>query len=334
MKDPVTGYDYPPSWVNACKNEESLQLVSLGLAVLMSDGNILRRGFTTGTTAAAACKSAVLSLKEPVSSVKIKLPCDLAFDVKATGIDGLGRAWKYSGDYRNDITSNLLFEAKAEISKAGIEIIAGGGIGRFERDTPRYKKGNPAISKTSMSSIKNAVKEAAEEIGIEGVKVFLTVPLGESVGKKTLNPQVGVLGGISVLGSTGLVEPWDDHLTESAIERIKGSQRVVLTTGRVGLRYSRIMFPEHEVILVGKYLEKAIDVASGEIIVCGLPALILKFIKPDILEGKGFKTVEEMSMSSEWQNIVYDVLLDYKKEKSYVRVILVNRDGDIVGDSK
>ncbi|MBP2132756.1 cobalt-precorrin-5B (C1)-methyltransferase [Methanomicrobium sp. W14] len=335
VTDPVTGYKYPEEWEKACKNPESLELVRRGLGVLTSKGEVLKRGFTTGTTAAAACRAAVLSLKDPVDSVMITLPCSLSFSVEAQGRNGTGKSLKYSGDYKNDITSGILFCAKASPSDCGIKINAGEGIGRLDRDTPRYKKGSPAISKTAMDCIVSSVREAVADTGLKGVTVTLTIPKGKETAQKTLNPKIGILGGISVLGSTGLVEPWDDHLTESVAERIKGHDLIVITTGRVGLRVSRLLFPDYETVLVGKYIQKGIDAASEskEIIICGLPALIIKFIDPNILKGTDYRTVEELSMSPEWDMLSQKVLHRYKKEKPYIRVVIVNREGHIIGDS-
>jgi len=338
VTDPVTGYEYPKSWINACPDKKSLELAQKGLGILTSDGSVLKRGFTTGTTAAAACKAAVLSLKSsnnPVVSVSIKLPCNLIFEVLAEGKYGTGKSRTYSGAYKDDITSEILFCAKAIPKKSGVELIAGEGIGRYERDTPRFKKGEPAISKTAMDCILSSIKEALKDTGVSGVLVELTIPDGRETALKTLNPKIGIKRGISVLGSTGLVEPWDDHLTESAIERIKGYEKVVLTTGRVGLRYSRLMFPNHEVVLVGKYMEKGIIAAenSKEVILCGLPALIMKFIDPDILKDTKYCTVEDMSVSQGWERIVRETFSKSKKKFPDLRVVLIDRNGVITGDS-
>jgi cobalt-precorrin-5B (C1)-methyltransferase len=331
--DPVTGFEYPEDWVRLCKVEEALELVVRGLAILTSTGDIMRRGFTTGTTAAAACKAAVLSLNEPVSSVNIKLPCDLRFEVKAEGEKGTGTAYKFSGDYKNDITSGLQFSAKACESETGIHFVAGEGIGHFERETPRYKKGDPAISPPAMNMILRSIEEAANILNLNGVSVELTIPRGREIGEQTLNPKIGVIGGVSVLGSTGLLEPWDDHLSEDVFERIRNSKIPVLTTGRTGLRYSRMLFPDNEVILVGKFMERAIEAANGRAILCGLPALILKFINPRILDGTGYKTVEELTMSERWESILKESLNDYKKKMPYMRVVIIGRNGEIKGDS-
>jgi len=334
IRDPVTGFEYPEEWADLCDDKGALELVSQGLAVLTSKGDILRRGFTTGSTAAAACRAAVLSLKDQVSSVDIRLSCGLRFEVCAEGRDGRGSAAKYSGDYKNDITAGLLFCAEASETKTGISFCPEEGIGRFERETPRYRKGDPAISPPAMDMILGAITEAAEELGLKGVSVRLSIPKGREIGEKTLNPKVGVIGGVSVLGSTGLVEPWDDHLSEDVFERIKDSERPVLTTGRVGLRFSRMLFPDSEVVLVGKFMGRAIEAAGGEAVLCGLPALILKFINPAILKGTGYKTVEELTMSENWGFILDKNLSDYKEKMPGMRVVIIDRDGEIIGDSK
>ena len=335
ITDPVTDFPYPEAWENACTDEATRKLAASGLGVLTADGTVLRRGFTTGTTAAAACKAAVLSLKKPVAEVSVTLPCGLTVRVSASGADGVGRARKFAGDYKEDITAALLFVATAQpIEGNDIILEAGEGIGRFVRDTPRYQKGEPAISETAGNTILLAITDALKETNCSGVDITLTIPDGQEIGAQTLNPKVGVEGGVSVLGSTGLVEPWDDHLTESAFERIRNAEQVVLTTGRVGLRYSRLLFPDHEAILVGKFMEQGIEAASGKAILCGLPALILKFLNPDILVGTGYETVEELQQSPNWEIIVEEELDCARKRYPELRVVLVNREGQIIGDTQ
>ena len=334
IRDPVTGYEYPEEWVVASTDADARKQVADGLAVLTSDGTILRRGFTTGTTAAAACKAAVFSLGGPVSSVFITLPCGLRCEVGAAGSNGSGSARKYSGDYADDITADLLFCAEARETASGITVHMGEGIGRFVRKTPRYAIGDPAVSPPSWTSIRGAITEAMDELHLPGVAVTLTIPDGAAIGAQTLNPKVGVIGGISVLGSTGLVEPWDDHLSDDVFERIRHTETPVLTTGRVGLRYARMLFPESEVVLVGKFMGKGIEAAGGNAVLCGLPALILKFINPDVLDGSGYETVEELTMSENWTTLLEQNLADYKRRMPGVRVVIVDRKGRVQGDSR
>jgi Cobalamin biosynthesis protein CbiD len=334
MRDPVTGFVYPPGWIAKCTDPAGLARVEEGFAVLTASGTVLTRGYTTGTTAAAACKAAVLSLDKKIDCVDIRLPCGLVAAVPVTTRDGRAAAKKFPGDYPADVTAGIEFVATAFPAPAGVRLVPGAGIGRFVRDTPRYKKGAPAISDAPLACILAGMEEALALTGRAGITVTLEIPDGETIGKQTLNPRMGVEGGISVLGTTGLVEPWDDHLEESVQARVAGAENVVITTGRVGLRYSRLLFPDREVVLAGGKIKEALAAAKGkEVVLCGLPALILKYIRPDILSGTGYATVEELSASPDFEKIAGRALLAYTTAHPLVRVVLVNRDGKIIGES-
>jgi len=333
MKDPVTGFEYPDAWVAKCTSPEDLRLAEQGLAVLTSTGSTLLRGFTTGTTAAAAAKAAVLSFKKDTGAVSLTLPCNIMVDVVADGHGGRGSCRKFAGDYLSDVTAGLEFVAEATLQPGSITILFGEGIGRFSRDTPRYRKGSPAVSPPALTSIVRSVQEALDAIGESGVSVRISAPLGAVTAENTLNPRMGVDGGISVLGTTGLVEPWDDHLTKSTMERIASADCPVLTTGRIGLRFSRLLYPGREVILIGGKLQEALDAARGEVILCGLPALILRHINPEILKGTGFLTVEELADSPHFPPILAATLQGFRKRRPRVTVVLINREGKVIGES-
>ena len=334
MRDPVTGFEYPDAWVERCQRPGQLPLVERGLAVLTSSGTILARGFTTGTTAAAACKAAVLSRAGIlVTTVPIAIPCGLTVNVPVEGSAGHGTARKVPGDYPGDVTAGLLFVAEAVPKNKGILISFGEGVGRFSRDTPRYKAGTPAVSPPALACIHIAVGEAMNEAGFFGIEVRLHIPQGKEIGKITLNPKIGVMDGISILGTTGLVEPWDDHLTESTLERIAGAEEPVLTTGRVGLRFARLMYPSHEVILIGGKIDRSVAAVRGKAILFGLPALILRYINPQILEGTGSGTVEELSVTPGFPAIVEKNLAAFRKRYPNIQVVLVNREGEVIGES-
>ena len=332
MRDPVTAFEYPGDWVARCTSPERLRLAGQGLAVLTSSGAVLLRGLSTGTTAAAAAKAAVLSLKTDTECVTVILPCGIAVDVPACGRAGTGSAVKYGGDYPADVTAGLEFRAEAIPGANGITVTFGEGIGRFSRDTPRYRKGTPAVSPPALSCIVRSVQEALDVIGGSGCSVRISAPRGTRIAEQTLNSRMGVKGGISVLGTTGLVEPWDDHLTESTMERVAAADRPVLTTGRIGLRFSRLLFPDHEVILIGGKLKEALDAARGDVILCGLPALILRHIDPQILDGSGYLTVEELAGSPQFPAIVAALLAEFRQLRPRVTVVLINRKGRIIGE--
>ena len=333
MRDPVTGFDYPDAWVQKCTTPDLLSMAEKGFAVLTASGTVLRRGYTTGTTAAAACKAAILSLSGDVSSVPIHLPCGLIAEVPVSAFSGRASCKKFAGDYPGDVTAGTEFIAEAVPLKNDIRFLPGEGIGRFSRDTPRFRKGEPAITPAPLDCILTSIQEAIDQQGLFGAQVTLSIPRGLAIAQKTLNPRLGIEGGISVLGTTGLVEPWDDHLEESMRERVSSARKAVLTTGRVGLRYARLLYPDHEVVLVGGKISEALDAARGEVILFGLPALILRHINPRILEGTGYATVEEFSGSPAFLLRMRASLAAFKKGYPRVRVVLVNRDGAIIGES-
>jgi cobalt-precorrin-5B (C1)-methyltransferase len=333
MRDPVTGFEYPASWQEKCQSRDQLDDVARGFSVLTASGMILRRGYTTGTTAAAACKGAILSLQNEVSSVTIRLPCGLEVEVTVTARDGTASCRKYAGDYPNDVTADLEFVAHAVRGGDGVHLVPGSGIGIFARDTPRFRHGTPAINPAPLACILQSMEEALDASGLSGVTVTLAVPQGKEVAQRTLNPLIGIQGGISVLGTTGLVEPWDDHLEASMLERISTAHHVVLTTGRTGLRYARLLYPSHEVVLVGSRIGDALAAAHGEIILFGLPALILKYINPQILHGTGYATVDEFSASPDFDATVRKTLDEFFVSFPHVHVVLVDREGRVTGES-
>jgi hypothetical protein len=167
-----------------------------------------------------------------------------------------------------------------EISKSGKELMRAIKIAATAEDPKRVISGlldfyTPVSSESSGSYF--SPKQTAFSLCSSN---SLIIPDGERIAATTLNPKVGIEGGISILGTTGFVEPWDDHLSESVVERVKTADRAVLTTGRIGLRHARLLFPEYEVILVGAKLKESLSVAPKDTVLCGLPGLILKFLNP------------------------------------------------------
>jgi cobalt-precorrin-5B (C1)-methyltransferase len=236
---------------------------------------------------------------------------------------GKAFAYKFSGDHATDVTNGIEIIACAK-ENDDILIKAGKGIG--------IKKGIPSINPSPMRQIEDAIKEAVFETGLKGAQVIISVPMGENIAKKTLNEKIGITGGISILGTTGFVEPWNEHLGEMKEELIKNAKRVILTTGRIGMRFSHMIFPDYTVILIGSDISRGLAAAKGEIIICGLPGLILKWANPYILKNMGHLTVQEM-IDSDPKNTIIDRALEGAVKKSGKRVVLLNRDGTILRDS-
>ena len=330
MRDPVTEFTYPEEWVRACHSEKDRQLAASGLGVLTSTGKVLRRGFTTGTTAAAAAKAAILSLRSPVSSVEIRIPCGFIVTLPVRAQDGSAICTKDAGDHPRDVTSGVEIHARAVRTGREIRIDSGEGIGRFARDVPGHRKGEPAVSGPAMGCILSEAQKAALLAGIPGAVVTLSVPEGKALSGKTLNPRVGVQGGISILGTTGLVEPWDDHLAESVRERVAAADRPVITTGRIGLRFARMQYPDREVILAGGRIAEALDAARGGVILFGLPGLVLRFLDPAILEGTGCATVADLAQRPEFPQLARRAVDRFRASHPWVTVVIIDLQGRVL----
>jgi cobalt-precorrin-5B (C1)-methyltransferase len=331
MIDPVTGTTYPDRWVEACASPAALALAASGLGVLTADGTVLRRGLSTGTTAAAAAKASVLSLIEPRTEIRLRLPCGIDVTVPVEAAGGAARCRKDPGDYPGDATAGAVVTAVATPAPE-TRIEAGGGIGRYARDTPRFRRGEPAISGTARASILRAAEDGYREAGLPGAIVTLAVPGGEEIAARTLNGRVGIADGISLLGTTGLVEPWDDHLAEAALERVAASDPVVLTTGRIGLAFARRRYPGVEVVLVGGKIGEAICTAPGETTLFGLPALIMKFLLPDVLDGTGSPTVEDLAATRSFAPAVARTFQAAARRYPGLRVVLIDRSGAVIAE--
>jgi cobalt-precorrin-5B (C1)-methyltransferase len=323
MIDPVNNFRIPDEWIRRAKipHYELRDRITSGLYVLLSDGSLLRRGYTTGTTAAAAAKASVLSLRKEVKDVSVPTPGGLRALMSVSAKNGKASAIKEAGDHAFDVTGGIEILAEAKECDT-IAIEAGPGIGR--------KKGMPAINPCPLCQIKEAIREALP--GLKGACVTISVPLGEELAKRTLNEKIGITGGISILGTTGFVEPWNEHLGEMKDELVRGSNKLVLTTGRIGMRISYMLFPGYTVVLIGSDISRGLEAAKGEVIICGLAGLILKWAFPDILRGSGFCTIGEM-VESDPQNPRIDRGLKMAESASGKRVVLLNRDGTILRES-
>lgn len=325
MIDPVNNFHIPDEWIRRSNipSEELESHILSGRFVLLSNGSLLRRGHTTGTTAAAAAKAAILSIYNEVSEIEVPTPIGLRLKVAVCAMNGRASVKKFSGDHAADVTDGIEIVATASENEK-ISILAGKGIG--------VKNNVPAINISPMRQIEESMREALAETGLKGAKVIISVPLGEKIAKKTLNEKIGIKGGISILGTTGFVEPWNEHLGEMKEELIRNASRIVLTTGRIGMRYSMLLFPEYTVVLIGSDISRGLAAATGEVIICGLPGLILKWANPALLKSGNYLTVQEMIDAHPGSSFI-DRALDEVVKRSGRRIVLLNRNGAILRDS-
>lgn len=216
---------------------------------ITKDGKKLRRGYTSGSCAAAAAKAAASMLLCGGTREKVKLitPSGVRLELDVLDVTR-GETFvscgikKDSGD-DPDVTNGMVFYAKAEKTDAdrGIKIEGGEGIGRVTRPGLDRPEGEAAINSVPLRMITEAVAEVCADAGYEGgVRVVISAPGGEEIAKKTFNPRLGIEGGISILGTTGIIEPMSDDAvtetvrTELSVRRAEGKTVCLLVPGNFG----------------------------------------------------------------------------------------------------
>ena len=241
------------------------------------DGKKLRFGYTTGTCAAAAAKAATLYLltgRAP-KTVQIHTPkgIDLTLPVEeAARKESAARCAvrKFSGD-DPDVTDGALVFATVTISETpGIHIDGGQGVGRAIKPGLKVPVGAAAINPGPRAMIEQAVREALDQIEeVRGMDVVISVPEGEALAAKTFNPRLGIVGGISILGTSGIVEPMSEEALVDSIRleirqrKALGDQRLILAPGNYGTDFLRDTFGvgEERIVKVSNYIGKALDTA-------------------------------------------------------------------------
>jgi cobalt-precorrin-5B (C1)-methyltransferase len=232
----------------------------------------LRSGYTTGACAAAAAKAAsMVLLRLPLGAfVQIPFPdgSHVYFKLKDAGLAGEA-AWasviKDAGD-DPDVTNGAEIKAEARIirGKENVLIKGGKGVGMVTRPGLPVPVGQPAINPVPQKMITEAVTEAIKESRKKaGLEITVIVPEGERLAKKTLNSRLGIVGGISILGTTGIVIPLSDQAWKASITasmdvaRASGLKEIVLSAGRTSelAHMKEYKLPESAYVLMGDYAE-------------------------------------------------------------------------------
>lgn len=220
----------------------------------MKPGKHLRTGYTTGTCAAAAAKGALLYMQgKAVNAVTVDLPGDQKATLQLSGLgkdsDGaFCEVVKDAGD-DPDVTNGAVIRVSLRYSEApGITIKAGEGVGIVTRPGLAVPPGEPAINPVPQNMIRNSIKNNYH--GERGIEVTVGVEGGESLARKTLNPRLGIVGGISILGTTGLVIPYSHEAYRESIvcafdvARALHLETVVLSTGKRSEASARLTFTD------------------------------------------------------------------------------------------
>lgn len=252
-----------------------------------NEGKKLRCGYTTGSCSAGAAKAATILLfnkEENLSVIEIDTPKKINITMP---IESVTREEdfvectiiKFSGD-DPDATSGIEIKAKVRKLKDDEEIIplkdfndpegsdlislkGGIGVGVVTKDGLFIQKGEPAINPVPRMMIRDEVMKVLPNG--ERVEVTISVPQGIEVSKKTFNPRLGIEGGISILGTTGIVYPMSEDALKASIkleinQRALNSKRLILTFGNLGENYCKELgFKGDEIIICSNYIGFALE---------------------------------------------------------------------------
>jgi cobalt-precorrin-5B (C1)-methyltransferase len=309
----------------------------------VTEGRHLKRGYSTGSCAAAAAKAAAkmlfdaddLTIIELDTPAGIRLHLPVEDIVRAAGSVSCA-VRKDAGD-DPDITNGVLIGARAiAMNQPGLTLTAGKGIGLVTKPGLQVAVGRPAINPVPEKMILSAV--AAVIPAGRGVEIEISIPDGERLAKKTMNARLGIVGGLSILGTSGLVEPLSEQSYRDTLALEIGALKqeysgpLVLVTGNFGkqLALDHFGLPEQALVkignLVGFALDRSLESDFNKILIIGHIGKLIKvtagifnthsrvadarfeiFVAHAALLGAGretFKTLEEAVTTEEMCDIL------------------------------
>ena len=223
----------------------------------------LRRGWTTGACATAAVKAALSGLSGPVpEAVRITLPKGETPRF-AVAHSARGDGWAQAGIVKDagddpDVTHGALIVARVAPSSGGVVFRAGEGVGTVTRPGLPIPPGEPAINPVPREMMRAVVAEA----GLSDIEITISVPGGEEIAQKTWNPRLGIEGGLSILGTTGIVRPFSCAAWIASIHRgidvarASGLTHVAGCTGATSERVVQALhgLPDHAMLDMGDFV--------------------------------------------------------------------------------
>lgn len=237
--------------------------MSLDLYVI-KDGQSLRCGYTTGSCAAGAAKAAAIMLEkgEEIEFVEIDTPADIRLRLSVhNAIIAEGYASccviKDAGD-DPDVTDGIEIYAKVRKTQGNEIIIDGGqGVGRISRKGLFGEVGQAAINPVPQEMIRKELRKVSQG----GYNVLIYVPQGQVIGEKTYNENIGIEGGISIIGTKGIVYPMSEeallktiYMEMDAIEQRCGKDNIVLVPGNYGEKLAISLMPEKPRVKVSNFI--------------------------------------------------------------------------------
>lgn len=261
-----------------------------------SENKKLKNGFTTGSAATAATKAALIMLITGKSIDRVRIVTPVGIEYKPEIINAtISEYFASSGIIKDsgddpDVTNGLEIVSKVRFAdEDGVFITGGEGVGIVTRPGLDQGVSEYAINSTPRKMICNAVYEVLDDYGINrGVKVEISVPKGREIAEKTFNPHMGIEGGISIIGTTGIVEPMS---TRALVDTIKldikmqfseGKNRCIIVPGNYGVTFLKNNYniDEKDIVLcsnyVGDSIKMAVDVGFKDILFCSHIGKLIK----------------------------------------------------------
>ena len=248
---------------------------------LLSEFFPLHSGLTTGTCATAAAIAATMNLTkgETPAEVPVLLPNGETIPVAVVYSNDYAYCIKEAGD-DPDVTDGIEVRAYVEPSNH-FEIVGGEGVGRFTLPGFDYPPGEAAINKGPREMMRKNIQE--------NVRIIISVPDGAEIAKKTFNPRLGIEGGISIIGVSGIVKPFSEEAFIDSIHKCmkvakaSGAERVVINSGAKSERFVRTMYPElprQAFVEYGNYIGETLKIANE---------LGIKHVTLGVMLGKAVK---------------------------------------------
>ncbi len=263
-----------PSGTGRAKGEPTVMLEQY----VYKNNRAMRLGYTTGSCAAAAAKAAALMLLsgEAAAEVELKTPkgiclCLPVLDACFSPEEACCGICKDAGD-DPDVTDGIKIYAKVrKAGEPGVWIDGGKGVGRVTRPGLEQPVGSAAINRVPRQMIREGIEEICARFGYAGgLSVEIFIPGGEELAGKTFNPRLGIQGGLSVLGTSGIVEPMSEEAlvetvrTELRMKAAQGREYLLLVPGNYGLDFLDARYPglSSWSVKYSNYLGEAIDAAA------------------------------------------------------------------------
>lgn len=248
----------------------------------------LRCGYTTGSCAAAAAKAAAQMLLggQRTDTVELVTPSGQRLLLEVEEIsrekERVSCAIRKDSGDDPDVTDGILIFASVEKTEEGVRIEGGKGVGRVTLPGLDQPVGEAAVNTVPRRMITRAVEEICARYGYcGGIRVLIFVPEGEALAGRTFNPRLGIEGGISILGTTGIVEPMSEAALLDTIEvemkqaAARGWKKIVLTPGNYGMDFLKedLLLDSKKSVkcsnYIGEALDKAMEIGFESILLVG-----------------------------------------------------------------